>query len=112
MNAIIEFINAISSGEKISASAVLVFVLAFVIYKVIGKHVEEAYSKIRKKKSHEKEVSSLKADLISALQRIKEVEKMLVKFIDLTNRQKELIMHLKAEIRKYETADSSNESDV
>jgi len=98
MNAIIELLNAIFSGGTISASAVIVLVIAFLIYKIAGKHIDELYSNIRQKKSNEHKISVLKSDLISSLQRNKEVEEMLIKYIDLSNRQKVQIMHLKAQL--------------
>lgn len=100
MNAIIEFINELISGGTISVSTALIFVIAFLIYKIVGKHIDEFYSKVRKKKTYEKEIGSIKADLISAYKRNEELEKMLVKFIDLSNRQKILIMQLDAQLQK------------
>jgi hypothetical protein len=100
MSEIIEFIKTALAGKLIPLSVIIVSFLGLVIYVIISEHVKQAYSKLRGHKSLEKQLIVTQSDLISANKRARELEEMLIKYINLANRQKSVIMRQDAEIVK------------
>lgn len=91
MNAIFELFHGLINGEIPSISWLIGLFLGFVFYKIAGKHIDEIYTYARKRKSNSEIIIKLQADIISANKRNAEIEEMLTRYIEHSNRQRLVI---------------------
>jgi flagellar biosynthesis protein FliP len=100
MSEIIEFIKTALAGRAIPPSIIILSFAGLVIYVIISEHVKQIYSKLRGHRTLERQVIVAQADLISANERARELQEILIKYINLANRQKAVIMYQNADIAR------------
>jgi hypothetical protein len=93
LNVIMTFVADALAGKPIPLATLAVFLGSFLLYRILGKHIDELYSWFRGSKSDDKKkIITLQALVIDEMRRADETRNFADKFIRLANEKDWLLV--------------------
>ena len=103
MNVIMEFVQALLAGQKVPIGSLFLFLGGLVLYRIVGKHIDDAYNAIRHHRSDKDKIIALQRAFIDEKCRSEDNRQLAERAIKQANRYRWDLVLANREIKQLQT---------